>query len=83
MVKIIILHLVIEKTPWNDDKQKYFSNIIEGPFKLLFQLKISDFPLLDKEKAEFDYIDGILIAIFELKMEKRGNKKVEFKNKKK
>ena len=74
----------IEKTPKNDDeKQKYFSNIIEGPFKLLFQLKISDFPLLDKEKAEFDYIDGILIAIFELKMEKRGNKKVEFKNKKK
>ncbi len=72
----------IGKTPKNDDeKQKYFSNIIEGPFKLIFQLKISDFPLVDKENAEFDYVDGILTAIFELKTEKTRNKKVIFKKK--
>ena len=81
MVKIIILHLVIEKTPRNDDKQKYFSNIIEGPFKLLFQLKIFDFPLVDKDKSEFEYINGILTAIFELNTEKERNKNVVFKKK--
>ena len=81
MFKIIILHLLIEKTPWNDDKQKYFSNIIEGPFKLLFQLKISDFPLVDKDKPEFEYVDGILTAIFELNSEKARNKNVEFNKK--
>ena len=71
----------IEKTPNNDEKQKCFSNIIQGPFKLLFQLKISDFPLVDKDNPEFEFEDGIMTAIFELKTEKTRNKKVVFKKK--
>ena len=71
----------IEKTPNNDEKQKCFSNIIQGPFKLLFQLKISDFPLVDKDKPEFEFEDGIMTAIFELKNEKERDKKVVFKKK--
>ena len=70
-----------EKIPKNDEKEKYFSNIIEGPFKLLFQLKISDFPLVDKDEPRFEYVDGIMTAIFELKTEKVTNKKVVFKKK--
>ncbi len=71
----------IEKTPKNDEKEKYISNIIEGPFKLVFQLKFSDFPLVDKYKPQFEYVDGIMTAIFELKTEKVSNKKVVFKKK--
>ncbi len=60
---------------------KYFSNIIEGPFKLFFQLKISDFPLVDKDKQEFEYVDGIFTVILEFNTEKVRNKKVAFKKK--
>ncbi len=53
------------------EKQKYFSNIIVGEFKLIFYLKISDFSLRNKVSNEFKYEKGIFTIPFDLNNQKK------------
>ena len=65
------------------EKQQYFSNIIVGEFKLIFNLKISEFSLKNKEDGKFEYENGIMTATFDLNKEKPKDKKIVFGKKKK
>ncbi len=64
------------------EKQQYYSNIIVGEFKLVFSLKICDFPLKDKDATEFSYENGIINATFNLNHKNSNAKKIVFTKKK-